>query len=154
MALRDLLRRMPQGALDAAKGSGVLRRVVSALATPPSPNRYVAPRVRTLDAVAFALRGYRVFWTAPTPYEAPDGGQPNPSVLVYALHAAGDADDPEGVDWCAELPTLVPGEVHRAASWLEGARTIGWRFAWWQVQREAQWVLQRRGMRKAKRSGR
>jgi hypothetical protein len=54
---------------------------------------------------------------------------------------------PNGATVLVEVPTIIPGEVHRAASWLQGARVVGWRFALWQVRREWPWVRQRRGQR-------
>lgn len=150
MGLRDLLRRVPAAARAAAEGHTLRERVAGALAVPPDPNRYVAPGLRRLEAVAFALRGYRVWWTQPKVQVA--GGRPYPSVLVYGCHAGPaavvlpdeDEEASEPFDWCVEVPTLLPGEAHRAASWLEGARAIGLRFALMQVRRELPWVRQAR----------
>ncbi len=124
MALRDLLRRRPAGAKAAALEVPLLRRLRDALRAPPAPNRYVVPRLRTVDAVAFAARGYRVFWT--TPKVGPHGGVLASSVLVYvSLRPGYDPHDGPAV----ELPTIVPGEVSQAVYWLGVARHIGWRAA-------------------------
>lgn len=152
--IRDLLKPRSEAARLAAEGHSLTERLREAVAPPPMPNMYVAPRVRTLDALVWALRGYRVFWTKAS-WCADETGEPRSSVLVYACHAPPDpaevGEDGEPFDWCVELPTLVPGEVHRLASWLESARTIGYRFALWQAKREALAVLQARA--RARRTG-
>lgn len=136
MSLIDLIRPRSVGVARAAAEVPLIRRLRDAIERPPHPNRYVAPRLRTVDAVAFALRGYRVFWTIPRRTE--DGG-PEPGVLVYVSLR----DEPIYSGPAIELPTIIPGEVHRVASWVQGARVVGLRFAFWQVRRELQFILQR-----------
>lgn len=140
MALRDLLR-SPGSSSDT--DVPLRSRLYDALEPPPMPNRYVAPYLRTIDAIAFAFRGYDVMWTKPAGPCVVAGKGPmrvlpsEPSVLVYVTRSGSRV----------ELPTIIPGELHRAASWLESVRKIGWKFAAWQVRRELSWILQRRRRR-------
>lgn len=138
MGLLDLLRPPPRTARIAAGDTSLLARLRDAVAKPPMPNRYVAPRLRTVDAVLFTLRGYHVKWT-PGTYEN-DGVS---SVLVYFNAFEKQTWNPYA-GTLVELPTIIPGEIARAVSWMQGARTVGIRFAWWQVKRELPWILQRR----------
>lgn len=151
MSLIDLFKPMPPGAKVAGRQRSLVDRLRDAARTPPHPNRYVAPRLRTLDALAFALRGYRVFWT--TPHLAPELDVPhtatiNPSVLVYQSDRWRSGHFRHPVEPVfVEVPMTIPGEVHRLASWAKGARVVGWRFALWQARREIVWVVQARAAR-------
>ncbi len=138
MSWRDLLQPRPVGVADAAAEVPLLRRLRDALRAPPHPNRYVSPRMRTVDAVAFAARGYRVFWTRPEVRPELAGartGPLDPSILIYVSKEAG-WEPQAGV--AVELPTLLPGELHVVASWFSGrhVRSRDWGFLWWNIKRD------------------
>lgn len=139
----NLVRAVPQSAKRAAALYPTGMRLRMALETPPVSTRYVAPSLRRLDAIVFAARGYLVTWQTPPPPIDRDnffaGARALPSaVLTYSSLTEG------GIPTFIELPTVFPGEVHRAASWLTSSRSIGWRFAWFQIKREVPWVQQAR----------
>jgi hypothetical protein len=93
--------------------NGLLSRVASALARPWQVS-YVAPRLRTLDAVAYAIRGYDVYWTPVTFDEDPDDPGRNPSSVCYRIFKATPATHGERVpSHGVELSTLFPGWAHK-----------------------------------------
>lgn len=122
MGWLDLLRPMPRPAKRAATGRRLIERLRLALERPPHPNRYVAPRLRTIDAALYALRGYHVYWTP--------ASWGSPSVLIYDVRSA--SGDIHGV----EVATVMPGRLHQAAAWARSARVVGIRFALWQARQD------------------
>lgn len=146
MSLLDLLRRVPRQARVAAKQLPFISRMREIIQPPPNHTRYVSAGLRRVEGVAFALRGYHVCWHATA---ATRGFQAH--ALVYrTVNVRGfnrQAEPIQGITTFVELPTIVPGEVHRAVSWVSSARAIGWRFTWLQIKRELPWVLQRRRTR-------
>lgn len=129
MSLRDLFSPVRKPAATFAARIPLRIRLRKALERPPMPNQYITPGLRSVDAVAFALRGYAVEWT-PAEHCGHISGELIPSALVYLNEGR------TGTVVRVELPTIIPGEIQRAASWIRGARVIGWRFALWQAKRD------------------
>lgn len=94
-------------------------RLASALAR-PWQTTYVAPTLRTVDAVVHAVRGYDVYWT-PVSFDEEDDAR-NPSSVCYRIfkRAHGERYPSHGV----EVPTLFPGWAHEAEC---DARNAIWR---------------------------
>lgn len=87
-------------------------RIASALARPWQVG-YVAPALRTLDAVAYALRGYDVYWT-PVSFDEEDEAR-NPSSVCYRIFKQTPATHNERVpSHGVELSSLFPGWAHAA----------------------------------------
>lgn len=97
---------------NAKSMNGLASRVASALARPWQTG-YVAPTLRTLDAVAYAIRGYDVYWT-PVSFDEEDEAR-NPSSVCYRIFKQTPATHNERVpSHGAELSTLFPGWAHAA----------------------------------------
>lgn len=91
--------------------NGLVTRVASALARPWQTG-YVAPTLRTLDAVAYAARGYDVYWT-PVSFDEEDEAR-NPSSVCYRIFKQTPATHNERVpSHGVELGTLFPGWLHK-----------------------------------------
>jgi hypothetical protein len=97
--------------------NGLTSRVASALARPWQTS-YVAPTLRTIDGVAYALKGYDVHWT-PVTLDLGDDVARNPASLVYRIfkRAHGERYHSHGVE-CA---SLFPGWAHSAELSLRNA---------------------------------
>lgn len=101
--------------------NGVLSRVASAFAR-PWQTCYVAPRIKTAEALIYALRGYDVEWSTPT-YD-PIERERNPSTLSYAVY-----EDRDGERWRShgvETSMVFPAWMHKAECWVRNARNCGW----------------------------
>lgn len=130
-ALRRLAQLLaPRSAGVGAAGGelSLLNRLRLAAETPPMPTRYVSRTLRRVDGVIFAARGYLVSWQ----YDEEDGAALCFSSRYACKNVFGDSEQMS----IAELPTLFPGELHRAASWFELGRSVGWRLAWEAAKRD------------------
>lgn len=89
--------------------NGLFTRICAALAMPYQTS-YVAPELRRIDALLYALRGYDVYWT-PVSFDEEDVAR-NPSSVCYRIfkRAHGERYHSHGV----ELRGVWPGWAHGA----------------------------------------
>ena len=67
--------------------NGIVTRIAAAMARPWLTS-YVCPTLRTIEAVAYAVRGYDVWWTEPRLVYSDVDGTPerDPSMLRYLIY--------------------------------------------------------------------
>lgn len=85
-------------------------RIANALARPWQTS-YVAPTVRTIDALVYAARGYDVYWT-PVSFDEKDPSRV-PSSICYRIFKQTPATHNERVpSHGVEIGSIMPGWAH------------------------------------------
>lgn len=91
--------------------NGLVSRIAGALARPRQTS-YVAPTVRTIEALAYAIRGYEVYWT-PVSFDEEDPGR-IPSSVCYRIFKRTPATHNERVpSHGVELSSVLPDWTHK-----------------------------------------
>lgn len=104
----------------------VVTRVAAALARPWQTS-YVAPSLRTVEALVYALRGYDVYWT-PVSFDEKREAR-NPSSVCYRIFKRTAATHNERVpSHGVELGAIFPGWAYIAeCRTRDGVRRWRWR---------------------------